>query len=383
MKKAHIGSIIIGLTSLLTCAAQAACIEVNGTNTPGDATATFVISQPGSYCVPNNITGESGKTGIRIDADSVTLDLGGFALLGVSGSLSGILINTHFYVAVRNGSITGRGVNGLDGNSAGGARLDDLRASANVFAGLVINSGSQVNNCVTELNGNAGIVTSNDVLITGCVSSANVADGFQVSSGCTLKSCLAYNNGAAGIQTEGLDTLTIIDCNAHSNTTRGIVGPKRSFITSSTVNDNRGGGISVGGASTVSNCNASGNTGVGISAGAGSAITGCTVSSNTKDGIQVSNLTRVEGNTCQSNGAGTGGDGAGVHATGNVNRVDGNMVTQNDRGIDIDGTGNFVVRNDASNNTTNFDIVAGNTNANVEAPGPNFVITVPWANFTH
>src|SRR5437016_9597956 len=78
-----------------------------------------------------------------------------------------------------------------------------------------------------------------------------------------------------------------------------------------------------------------------------------------------------------------GGDGAGVHATGRINRIDGNMSTQNDRGIDIDAGGNFVVRNDASNNTTNYDVVAGNTNANVETPGANFVLTRPWANFIH
>ncbi|MBA3961720.1 MAG: hypothetical protein H0X40_07455 [Chthoniobacterales bacterium] len=28
-------------------------------------------------------------------------------------------------------------------------------------------------------------------------------------------------------------------------------------------------------------------------------------------------------------------------------------------------------------------IVSGNTNANVESPGANFVITRPWANFIH
>ena len=84
MKAPHISSVVIVLISLLTCAAQATCIEVNSVNTPGDATAEFVISQPGSYCLANNIVGESGKSGIRIDADSVTLDLGGFAMLGVS-----------------------------------------------------------------------------------------------------------------------------------------------------------------------------------------------------------------------------------------------------------------------------------------------------------
>ena len=382
MKAPHISSVVIVLISLLTCAAQATCIEVNSVNTPGDATASFVISQPGSYCVANNIVGESGKSGIRIDADSVTLDLGGFAMLGVGGSLSGVLVNSHIHIVVRNGSVSGWGIDGVDGSTAGLARIDDLRADANAGAGISINSGSQVNNCVAAQNGGVGMGGSNDVLVSGCVSSLNGSHGFQFGGGSILKSCLAYNNGGAGITTSSVSSLTVIDCNAHFNTGFGIAGPKRTFVTGSTGEENRGGGISVGGSSTVSNCNASGNTGIGIIASAGSAVTGCTASSNTGDGIQVDNLARVEGNTCQGNGAG-GGDGAGVHATGRINRIDGNMSTQNDRGIDIDAGGNFVVRNDASNNTTNYDVVAGNTNANVETPGANFVLTRPWANFIH
>jgi len=66
MKTTYISSVVVVLMSLLTCAVQAACIEVNSVNTPGDATASFVISQPGSYCVPSNIVGESGKTGIGL-----------------------------------------------------------------------------------------------------------------------------------------------------------------------------------------------------------------------------------------------------------------------------------------------------------------------------
>ena len=118
MKKTSISSLIIGLTLLLTCAAQAACIEVNSINTPGDATASFVIVKPGSYCLPDNVAGVSGKNGIRIDTDDVTLDLAGYAMIGVSGSLNGILINNHLRIAVRNGSISGWGSNGLDGTSA-------------------------------------------------------------------------------------------------------------------------------------------------------------------------------------------------------------------------------------------------------------------------
>ena len=117
MKTSYIGSVVVGLMSLLTCAAQATCIEVN--SLPGDGNAVFVISQPGSYCLESNVVGVAGKNGIRIDADNVTLDLAGFAVLGVGNSLNGILINDHFHIVIRNGSISGWSSHGLDGTSGG------------------------------------------------------------------------------------------------------------------------------------------------------------------------------------------------------------------------------------------------------------------------
>jgi parallel beta-helix repeat protein len=382
MKTSYIGSVVVGLMSLLTCAAQATCIEVNSINTPGDPTAVFVISQPGSYCLGSNTVGESGKNGIRIDADNVTLDLAGFAMLGVGGSLSGIFINTHFHIVIRNGSISGWGSHGLDGTAGSLARIEDLRTDANAENGLVINSGSQVNNCVAAQNGGVGIVVSNNVLVMGCVSSLNGSHGFGLGTASTIKSCLAFGNQGAGISTGGVNYLTVIDCNANTNTGGGIAALARAFITSSTAEGNGVVGISVGASSTVSNCHASGNTGDGIVALTGSAVTGCTVSANNGDGIEVDNRCRLEGNTCEGNGV-EAADGAGIHVTGRGSRIDGNTVTRNDRGIDVDGGGNLVVRNDASLNTTNFDIVLGNTNAQMESPGPNFILDRPWANFRH
>jgi parallel beta-helix repeat protein len=380
MKTSYIGSVLIGLISLLTCAAQATCIDVN--TLPGDANAVFVISQPGSYCLGDNVTGVAGKNGIRIDADNVTLDLAGFAMLGVGGSLNGILINNHLHIAIRNGSISGWGSAGVEGTAGGQARIEDLRVNANAGNGIVINSGSQVNNCIAGQNGGVGIQTSNGVIVTGCVSGSNGNHGFQLGTASTIKSCLASGNAGAGIAPSGVNYLTVIDCNANTNIGGGIAALARAFITSSTADGNGVVGISVGASSTVSNCHATGNTGDGIIALTGSAVIGCTASANTGDGVEVDNLSRLEGNTCQGNGAGTG-DGAGVHATGRANRIDGNTATSNDRGIDVDAGGNLVVRNDASLNTTNYDIVPGNTNANVESPGSNFVLDRPWANFRH
>jgi len=63
---------------------------------PGSPTAVHLITQPGSYYLTGDILGEPGKSGIVVDLsqdtplDIVTLDLNGFSLTGVAGSLHGI-----------------------------------------------------------------------------------------------------------------------------------------------------------------------------------------------------------------------------------------------------------------------------------------------------
>ena len=52
----------------------------------GDATAQFVITQPGSYYLTGNVTGVVAKAAIAIVATNVSLDLRGFALIGISGA---------------------------------------------------------------------------------------------------------------------------------------------------------------------------------------------------------------------------------------------------------------------------------------------------------
>ena len=55
-----------------------------------------------------------------------------------------------------------------------------------------------------------------------------------------------------------------------------------------------------------------------------------------------------------------------------ANRIDGNTASlSNDRGIDVDAVGNLVAQR-ASLNATNYDIVPGNANANIETPAWKF-----------
>jgi hypothetical protein len=61
-------------------------IPIDATRTPGDASATFRITAPGSYYLTGNITGQSGKVGILVLANDVTIDLNGFSLIGAGNS---------------------------------------------------------------------------------------------------------------------------------------------------------------------------------------------------------------------------------------------------------------------------------------------------------
>src|ERR1043165_4734262 len=79
---------------------------LTATTTPGTATAVFRITQPGSYYLAGSLAGVSGKSGVAIAASDVTLDLMGFRLLGVAGSLAGVTVDSGFgNVAIRNGTI--------------------------------------------------------------------------------------------------------------------------------------------------------------------------------------------------------------------------------------------------------------------------------------
>ena len=76
----------------------------------------FTIEACGQYFLTDCLTGVSGSNGIVIDADDVTLDLNGFALLGVPGSLDGVTVTggARENVTVKDGIVRGWGEHGID-----------------------------------------------------------------------------------------------------------------------------------------------------------------------------------------------------------------------------------------------------------------------------
>jgi hypothetical protein len=344
---------------------------------PGDAANLYIIREPGSYYLTNNITGVAGKNGILIDADCVTLDLSGFKLRGVVGSLDGIVIHRTHHVVIRDGCICGWDGDGVDGTQ-GAAWMEGLRVSDNGGRGIVVNTGSQFKRCLVASNGAVGIETSNDVQVYDCYSSSNVLGGISVGTGSIVKGCLAYYNGGTGITGWG-GTVTVLDSNSDTNGFVGIEVAANSLVRNCQARQNGSHGISADPGSTLSECTASLNTEVGLRAGAGSTVQGCSVRQNGDDGIRAgekSTVTRctasnnrgdgievdtdclVTENTCGLNGAGASA--AGIHAIRAHNRIEANHVTHNDQGLLIDGVESRIANNTVYGNTDNYDIAPGN-----------------------
>lgn len=311
-------------------------IAINAVNTPGDTDSIFRITQSGSYYLAGTMTGVSNKHGIQIEADGVTLDLNGFALIGAAGSLDGINMPAfRENVVIRNGHIRGWGESGIESRIDLG-RIEHITAADNGAWGID--------------NAPSGTFTTRIV------------------------SCVVLNNG---------------DLVAGSG---GIRGGQASFIKDCLSFNSTGDGITAGNGCIVTGCIARSNGDDGIVASAYGTVTRCTAIANTGDGIEGGNDCFVTGNTCASNGSG-GADGAGIHATSIDNRIEGNHCTDSDRGIDVDAAGNFIARNTCSGNTTNWDVAAGNvclvvlatTSAAIsgDSGGTSPGSTNPNANYTH
>ena len=323
------------------------------------STLPFTITAAGSYYLTANLTGVAGTNGITLTANDTTLDLNGFALVGVAGSLSGIRVSgTHTNIGILNGTVRNWGANGVDASTAIQSLFEKVRATDNGFSGILGGSGSVIRDCLATGNNTANGgsqygIQANRATIIGCVFNNNL-------------------NGAQGFSGVG-GANVIINCVASGNSDDGIFTGFNSLVVA---------------------CNASGNGSRGIRGGDESTIKDCVVYFNTSDGIIVSLKSVVSGNMCENNGS--GGSGAGIRATSYGNRIEGNHVTDNDRGIEINtgATNNVVVRNTvgrnpptgslgSSNYVFNAFTIFGPTN-NVFNPATGAITNLnPWANISY
>ena len=181
------------LASLTLCPAQG---SLTPTEAPGPtmktlsqveprtliASVPFVISQPGSYYLTANVTGAAGQDGITVNADDVTIDLEGFTVSGISGSLNGIQVgSSHRNVSLLHGNLRGWGGHGANLGTVTDGRVNGLVCLANGGAGLVLGNNFYASQC--SLNGNStyGLqVIGSNGRVEQCHTIGNALNGFRI-----------------------------------------------------------------------------------------------------------------------------------------------------------------------------------------------------------
>ena len=180
------------------------------------------ITNSGSYYLTATLTGVSGTNGITILANNVTVDLMGFALLGVPGSVDGINVGSNTNIAVLNGIVQGWGGNGINAFFAQNGRFERLQVATNGLGGLNLGTGS---------------------VVTHCLSMNNVGDGFTDQNGGIYEACIAQNNGSDGFHASGAN---LFNCSARFNNHAGIWAYNGSLVSGCVSGYNTDSGIGLG-----------------------------------------------------------------------------------------------------------------------------------------
>ncbi len=339
------------------------------------ASMPCVITNAGSYVLTEDLQGVAGAHGIRVLAAGVTLDLNGFTLAGVAGSLSGIYAPSDALgLVVRNGGIRGWGGSGIEAPAVACMRVEGVAASENGRDGIRI--------------GPAGVVRE-------CRADGNATNGFTLGVGAVVAECLARANKAHGISAAGSATIRGGAC--RENLGDGVSAGPGCVVEACTFRENVGAGANLGTGSVVRACSAYRNgDGIrlaagslardsvayynhddGIQAGEGVSVRGCTAGLNGGDGILLTDRAWASENNCWTNTAG-------IRATGKANRIDNNNLVGNTVGLAVASAGNFIARNTSTRNadSNDYTVVSGNqfqvsTNAGASLPSN------PWINFKY
>ena len=361
----------------------------------------YTISEPGSYVVTQNLINTvANGDGIIIDANNVSLDLGGFTLYGSSEIFS------HPATNVDPQSLT-TGRSGDDGiyvlGSQGGIRI---------YNGHVANwSGDGIN----ALDADHSVFERLTVVNNG-------GDGLATDFNNVISHVTAYFNGLDGI--EGDDGTVIIHSSAQQNGDNGIQTSEGAVVSQSAAFNNFSDGIDVGSGSTVTHSAASDNRVYGIDLALGGTVQSSTAYDNLCHGIDVASASIVRDNIVALNGdaatdsnctdtdndsfPGPGhgirtfanawlignksheNDGDGIRISSTDCLVEENSVTDNDTGgIVVTSSGSLIVRNKAAGNLNDYTIDSNSAYGpivNVTSSGDISAITNsnhPQANFIY
>lgn len=293
---AHAGDGLLEISQ--TCAVSTGCF-------PGDAAGfpvTIVGGVGSSYILTSDLQVPNENTrAIQISAAGTSLDLGGFAIRGVTscsgspvtcspaGSGNGVAVVpfTLSGVRVANGSIIGMGSHGISLGAS--AVVEGVRALSNGGTGIGGGDSMIARGNVSQLNGLSGVFGSRGSVLTENTVNDNGGPGLACGNGCVIASNTIGQNGSNGVICG--DACNVAGNTASENGSTGIQAAADANIRKNTVKGNIGTGIVC-----TFGCSVSGNTlegngsgvapfGFGIQIDSGSHVFGNTIRNHPQLGV--------------------------------------------------------------------------------------------------
>ena len=190
---------------------------------------------------------QAGVNGITVDADDITIDLAGHALIGPGASSGhGIYQADDLYnLTILNGKISGWSNISKGGIFARGSSflIHGIQVTTN-FYGMYLFDNGAINDCTAMNNVSIGIRSGSKNVISDCIAKGNGAYGISASSSSKISNCVSGSN-RGGIST-GTGTL-VSGCVANYNTTDGIMVNLACRAIGNQANNNDDAGILVSG----------------------------------------------------------------------------------------------------------------------------------------
>jgi hypothetical protein len=169
-----------------------------GNVTPGDTPGYPVtISIAGSFQLASNLIVPANQIGILINRPLVTIDLNGFTMQGAGVAAFGSQ-GSFNNVTIKNGTITGFKLNGIDGTGRFWS-IEDMRVVGNGGHGIRVGVMAHIQSSTSAENGGHGVTCGNLCLVEGSTATSNGGDGIVCGPSCHAEGNVVSFNGGLGI----------------------------------------------------------------------------------------------------------------------------------------------------------------------------------------
>jgi|GEM_PF-1657029 len=347
----------------------------------GDSNSMYVIDQPGSYYLTGTIYANPMKpVCIAVNASGVVLDLNGFAIEGLEGTLARTAIQVNGDDRrsgwIKNGSIL-IWVEGIIGPAADAITCTDIHIHCNYWGDWGIRLGDAVRVERCTVSSMAYGICAYQGQFSQCVVYECVARGYEIWQGGVITHCIARWCDEAFFADQNcvLDHCTATECfskgiiaDTMANITHcsvrltgkeygqiGIQATTGNLISHCTVTYCWA-GIDVRDGNTIIDCTVRDNGECGIGAGAQNVIMRCDSSCNDLWGIWVRDKTLVKDCVACNNG----NVGIDIRCCGQGCRIESNICSGNQYGIHVDDDKathhHLIVKNTCGDNGTNYDL---------------------------